>query len=60
MYEQVEEETWDENEMDDVKPQQQQPQQQVWITDAKNNVKFAVTQLNFSQVLQITKIDHKI
>lgn len=56
MYEQAEEETWDENEPEEVKPQQQQqqPQQQVWITDAKNNVKFAVTQLNFSQVVKIS------
>lgn len=54
MYEHVEEETWDENDVDEVKPQQQ-PQQQVWITDAKNNVKFAVTQLNFSQVVKPNK-----
>lgn len=30
-----------------MKPQQQQ----VWITDGKTNVKYAVTQLNYSQVV---------
>lgn len=48
MYEQTEEEVWDENDVEEVKPQQQTQQQQVWITDAKTNVKFAV---NFSQVV---------
>lgn len=47
--EQEEDDTW-EQEQPQTETQQETDMKPVWITDSKNNIKYAITHVNYSQV----------
>lgn len=49
MTDQDEEDTW-EQEQPTPQPEQEGDMKPVWITDSKNNIKYAITHVNYSQV----------
>lgn len=53
--EQEEDDTW-EHEQIQTEPQSDQDMKPVWITDSKNNIKYAITHVNYSQVRYFCKI----
>lgn len=48
--EQEDDEVWDVQTDGEQQQESEQKPQPVWITDSKNNIKYAITHLNYSQV----------